>query len=115
MIRKVNLDWYRQIISSVIITEQIFPQIRHFEDLFSGETTCEINKFQIFQFFIGKQIQEGKIDLKHVFVFFLTGGQSDEGYRSKDGVLRDGEDSPPAAETQVEKDISSNIEDLIGG
>lgn len=50
-----------------------------------------------------------------MFVFFLTGGQSDQGYRSKDGVLRDGEDSPPAAETQVEKDISSNIEDLIGG
>uniref|UniRef100_A0A8C3NR58 DENN domain containing 4C n=1 Tax=Cyanoderma ruficeps TaxID=181631 RepID=A0A8C3NR58_9PASS len=44
----------------------------------------------------------------------ISGGQSDQGYRSKDGLLRGGEDSLPAAETQVEKDISSNIEDLIG-
>ncbi|RMC19283.1 hypothetical protein DUI87_03890 [Hirundo rustica rustica] len=43
-----------------------------------------------------------------------TGGQSDQGYRSKDGLLRDGDDSLPAAETQVDKDISSNTEDLIG-
>ncbi|NXO90976.1 DEN4C protein, partial [Certhia brachydactyla] len=43
-----------------------------------------------------------------------TGGQSDQSYRSKDELLRDGEDSLPATETQVEKDISSNIEDLIG-
>ncbi|NXE60365.1 DEN4C protein, partial [Calcarius ornatus] len=43
-----------------------------------------------------------------------TGGQTDQGYRSKDGLLRDGEDSLPATETQVEKDISSNLEDLIG-
>lgn len=55
------------------------------------------------------------MNLKHVFVFFLTGGQSDQGYRSKDGLLRGDKDSLPAAETQVEKDISSNIEDLIGG
>ncbi|XP_066425011.1 DENN domain-containing protein 4C isoform X9 [Molothrus aeneus] len=34
-----------------------------------------------------------------------TGGQSDQGYRSKDELLRDGEDSLPATETQVEKDI----------
>ncbi|NWR23745.1 DEN4C protein, partial [Emberiza fucata] len=44
-----------------------------------------------------------------------TGGQSDQSYRSKDELLRDGEDSLPATETQVEKDISSNLEDLIGG
>uniref|UniRef100_A0A8D2QSI8 DENN domain containing 4C n=1 Tax=Zosterops lateralis melanops TaxID=1220523 RepID=A0A8D2QSI8_ZOSLA len=44
----------------------------------------------------------------------ISGGQSDQGYRSKDGLLRGDKDSLPAAETQVEKDISSNIEDLIG-
>ncbi|NXC62536.1 DEN4C protein, partial [Aleadryas rufinucha] len=43
-----------------------------------------------------------------------TGDQSDQGYRSKDELLRDGEDSLPATETQVEKDVSSNAEDLIG-
>ncbi|NWW24630.1 DEN4C protein, partial [Falcunculus frontatus] len=43
-----------------------------------------------------------------------TGGQSDQGYRSKDELLRDGEDSLPATETQVEKDVSSNAEDLLG-
>ncbi|NXH50858.1 DEN4C protein, partial [Dicaeum eximium] len=57
---------------------------------------------------------EGKMNLKHVFVLLPTGGQSDQGYRSKDELLRDGEDSLPATETQAEKDISSNIEDLIG-
>lgn len=50
-----------------------------------------------------------------MFVFLVTGGQSGQGYRSKDELSRDGEDSPPATKTQVEKDISSNIEDLIGG
>ncbi|NWU32060.1 DEN4C protein, partial [Dyaphorophyia castanea] len=43
-----------------------------------------------------------------------TGGQSDQGYGSKDELLRDGEDSLPATEAQVEKDVSSNAEDLIG-
>ncbi|NWZ80153.1 DEN4C protein, partial [Poecile atricapillus] len=42
-----------------------------------------------------------------------TGGQSDQGYRPKDELLRDCVDSLPITETQVEKDISSNIEDLI--
>lgn len=50
-----------------------------------------------------------------MFVFLQTGGQSDQGYISKDELLRDGEDRPPATETQVEKDVSSNAEDLIGG
>ncbi|XP_048146922.1 DENN domain-containing protein 4C isoform X3 [Corvus hawaiiensis] len=40
--------------------------------------------------------------------------QSDQGYRSKDELLRDGVDSLPPTETQVEKDLSSNTEDLIG-
>lgn len=82
---------------------------------FSGETTCETNKFQILYFLIEKQIQEGETNLKHVFVFLQAGGQSDQGYGSKDELLRDGENSLPATETQVEKDISSNAEDLIGG
>ncbi|XP_068858491.1 DENN domain-containing protein 4C isoform X3 [Aphelocoma coerulescens] len=43
-----------------------------------------------------------------------AGGQSDQGYRSKDELLRDDVHSLPATETQVEKDISSNTEDLIG-
>lgn len=80
---------------------------------FSGETTCETDKFQILYFVIEKQIQEGKTNLKHVFVFLLTGVLSDQGYRSKDELLRDVEDSLPVTETQVEKD-TSNTEDLIG-
>ncbi|XP_069737289.1 DENN domain-containing protein 4C isoform X2 [Phaenicophaeus curvirostris] len=40
------------------------------------------------------------------------GDQLDQGYRSKDGLLRDG-DSLHATETQVEKDISSTAEGLI--
>ncbi|XP_068858492.1 DENN domain-containing protein 4C isoform X4 [Aphelocoma coerulescens] len=44
----------------------------------------------------------------------IPGGQSDQGYRSKDELLRDDVHSLPATETQVEKDISSNTEDLIG-
>ncbi|XP_059690181.1 DENN domain-containing protein 4C isoform X5 [Gavia stellata] len=43
-----------------------------------------------------------------------TGGQSDHGYGSKDELLRDDGDSLHATETQVEKDISSKAEDLIG-
>ncbi|XP_052635078.1 DENN domain-containing protein 4C isoform X5 [Harpia harpyja] len=43
-----------------------------------------------------------------------TGGQSDQGYGSKDELLRDDGDSLHATETQVEKDISSKAEDLIG-
>lgn len=50
-----------------------------------------------------------------MFVFLPTGGQSDQGYSSKDELLRDGEDRLPATETQVEEDIASNLEDLIGG
>lgn len=49
------------------------------------------------------------------FVFLQTGGQSDQGYGSKDELLRDDGDSLHATETQVEKDISSKAEDLIGG
>uniref|UniRef100_A0A8C0FLX6 DENN domain containing 4C n=1 Tax=Bubo bubo TaxID=30461 RepID=A0A8C0FLX6_BUBBB len=44
----------------------------------------------------------------------ISGGQSDQGYGSKDELLRDDGDSLHAAETQVEKDISSKAEDLIG-
>lgn len=80
---------------------------------FSGETTCETNKFQILNFAIEKQIQEGKTNLKHVFVFLLTGVLSDQGYRSKDELLRDVVGSVPVTETQVKKD-TSNIKDLIG-
>ncbi|XP_075583266.1 DENN domain-containing protein 4C isoform X5 [Pelecanus crispus] len=43
-----------------------------------------------------------------------TGGQSDQGYGSKDELLRDDGDSLHATETQVEKDVSSKAEDLIG-
>ncbi|NWU59562.1 DEN4C protein, partial [Dromas ardeola] len=43
-----------------------------------------------------------------------TGGQSDQGYGSKDELLRDDGDSLHAAETQVGKDVSSTAEDLIG-
>ncbi|NXH65720.1 DEN4C protein, partial [Hydrobates tethys] len=43
-----------------------------------------------------------------------TGGQSDQGYGSKDELLRDDGDSLHATETQVEKDLSSKAEDLIG-
>uniref|UniRef100_A0A8C3V417 DENN domain containing 4C n=1 Tax=Catharus ustulatus TaxID=91951 RepID=A0A8C3V417_CATUS len=42
----------------------------------------------------------------------IPGVLSDQGYRSKDELLRDVEDSLPVTETQVEKD-TSNIEDLI--
>ncbi|XP_059690183.1 DENN domain-containing protein 4C isoform X7 [Gavia stellata] len=44
----------------------------------------------------------------------ISGGQSDHGYGSKDELLRDDGDSLHATETQVEKDISSKAEDLIG-
>uniref|UniRef100_A0A8C8BHW6 DENN domain containing 4C n=1 Tax=Otus sunia TaxID=257818 RepID=A0A8C8BHW6_9STRI len=44
----------------------------------------------------------------------ISGGQSDQGYGSKDELLRDDGDSLHAAETQVEKNISSKAEDLIG-
>ncbi|KFQ38307.1 DENN domain-containing protein 4C, partial [Mesitornis unicolor] len=43
-----------------------------------------------------------------------TGGQSDQGYGSKDELSRDDGDSLHATETQVEKDISSKAEDLVG-
>ncbi|XP_010085052.1 PREDICTED: DENN domain-containing protein 4C, partial [Pterocles gutturalis] len=43
-----------------------------------------------------------------------TGGQSDQGYGSKDELLRHNGDSLHATKTQVEKDISSKAEDLIG-
>ncbi|KAM6035720.1 DENN domain-containing protein 4C isoform 3-T3 [Theristicus caerulescens] len=43
-----------------------------------------------------------------------SGGQSDQGYGSKDELLRDNGDSLHATETQVDKDISSKAEDLIG-
>ncbi|XP_030326507.1 DENN domain-containing protein 4C isoform X5 [Strigops habroptila] len=43
-----------------------------------------------------------------------AGGQSDQGYGSKDELLRDDGDSLHATETQVEKDTSSKAEDLIG-
>ncbi|XP_051499009.1 DENN domain-containing protein 4C isoform X2 [Apus apus] len=42
------------------------------------------------------------------------GGQSDRGYGSKDELLRDYGDSLLATETQLEKDISSTAEDIIG-
>ncbi|XP_075583268.1 DENN domain-containing protein 4C isoform X7 [Pelecanus crispus] len=44
----------------------------------------------------------------------ISGGQSDQGYGSKDELLRDDGDSLHATETQVEKDVSSKAEDLIG-
>ncbi|XP_030326508.1 DENN domain-containing protein 4C isoform X6 [Strigops habroptila] len=44
----------------------------------------------------------------------ISGGQSDQGYGSKDELLRDDGDSLHATETQVEKDTSSKAEDLIG-
>lgn len=43
-----------------------------------------------------------------------AGGQSDQGYGSKDELLKDNGDSLHATETQVEKDISSKAEELIG-
>ncbi|XP_065517219.1 DENN domain-containing protein 4C isoform X4 [Lathamus discolor] len=43
-----------------------------------------------------------------------AGGQSDQGYGSKDELLRDDGDSLHATEAQVEKDTSSKAEDLIG-
>ncbi|XP_054253960.1 DENN domain-containing protein 4C isoform X10 [Indicator indicator] len=45
---------------------------------------------------------------------FSTGGQSDQGFGSKDELLRDYGDNLHTTETQVEKDISSKAEDLIG-
>lgn len=48
-----------------------------------------------------------------MFVFLLTGVLSDQGYRSKDELLRDVVGSVPVTETQVKKD-TSNIKDLIG-
>ncbi|XP_026722179.1 DENN domain-containing protein 4C isoform X4 [Athene cunicularia] len=44
----------------------------------------------------------------------ISGGQSDQGYGSKDELLRNDGDSLHAAETQAEKNISSKAEDLIG-
>ncbi|XP_010170915.1 DENN domain-containing protein 4C [Antrostomus carolinensis] len=44
----------------------------------------------------------------------ISGGQSDQGYGSKDELLRDDGDPLHATETQAEKDISSKAEDLIG-
>ncbi|KAM8984665.1 DENN domain-containing protein 4C isoform 5-T7 [Ara ararauna] len=44
----------------------------------------------------------------------ISGGQSDQGYGSKDELLRDDGDSLHATETQVGKDTSSTAEDLIG-
>eukprot|EP00076_Gallus_gallus_P035036 XP_025000574.1 DENN domain-containing protein 4C isoform X3 [Gallus gallus] len=44
----------------------------------------------------------------------ISGGQSDQGYGSKDELLKDNGDSLHATETQVEKDISSKAEELIG-
>lgn len=46
---------------------------------------------------------------------FWTGGQSDQGYGSKDELLKDDGDSLLATETQMEKDISSKAEELIAG
>ncbi|NXD14418.1 DEN4C protein, partial [Nothocercus nigrocapillus] len=43
-----------------------------------------------------------------------TGGQSDQGYGSKDELVRDDGDGLHATETQVEKDTSKD-EDIIGG
>lgn len=50
-----------------------------------------------------------------MFVFLQTGGQSDQGYGSKDELLRDDGDSLHAVETEAEKDTSSKPEDVIGG
>ncbi|XP_040397986.1 DENN domain-containing protein 4C isoform X2 [Cygnus olor] len=44
----------------------------------------------------------------------ISGGQSDQGYGSKDELLKDDGDSLLATETQMEQDISSKAEDLIG-
>ncbi|XP_054253957.1 DENN domain-containing protein 4C isoform X7 [Indicator indicator] len=44
----------------------------------------------------------------------IPGGQSDQGFGSKDELLRDYGDNLHTTETQVEKDISSKAEDLIG-
>ncbi|OXB63773.1 hypothetical protein ASZ78_013276 [Callipepla squamata] len=43
-----------------------------------------------------------------------TGGQSDQGYGSKDELSRDNGDILYATESQVEKDVSSKAEELIG-
>ncbi|XP_035165297.1 DENN domain-containing protein 4C isoform X2 [Oxyura jamaicensis] len=47
-------------------------------------------------------------------VLVISGGQSDQGYGSKDELLKDDGDSLLATETQMEKDISSKAEELIG-
>ncbi|KAM8792889.1 DENN domain-containing protein 4C isoform 2-T2 [Eudromia elegans] len=44
----------------------------------------------------------------------ISGGQSDQGYGSKDELVRDDGDGLHATETQVEKDTSSKDEDIIG-
>ncbi|XP_047929471.1 DENN domain-containing protein 4C isoform X2 [Anser cygnoides] len=44
----------------------------------------------------------------------ISGGQSDQGYGSKDELLKDDGDSLLATETQMKKDISSKAEELIG-
>ncbi|NWX92936.1 DEN4C protein, partial [Nothoprocta pentlandii] len=44
-----------------------------------------------------------------------TGGQSDQGYGSKDELVRDDGDGLHATEIQVEKNTSSKDEDIIGG
>ncbi|XP_035414505.1 DENN domain-containing protein 4C isoform X3 [Cygnus atratus] len=44
----------------------------------------------------------------------ISGGQSDQGYGSKDELLKDDGDSLLATETQMEQDISSKAEELIG-
>ncbi|XP_068783512.1 DENN domain-containing protein 4C isoform X4 [Struthio camelus] len=46
-------------------------------------------------------------------VTVISGGQSDQGYGSKDELVRDDGDSLHATETQIEKD-SSNTEDVVG-
>uniref|UniRef100_A0A8B9USA6 DENN domain containing 4C n=1 Tax=Anas zonorhyncha TaxID=75864 RepID=A0A8B9USA6_9AVES len=43
----------------------------------------------------------------------ISGGQSDQGYGSKDELLKDDGDSLLATETQMETDISSKAEELI--
>lgn len=71
----------------------------------------------VFIFFLlkKKKKKEIKPNLRHTFVFLQAGGQSDQGYGSKDELLRDDGDSLHATETQVEKDTSSKAEDLIEG
>uniref|UniRef100_A0A8B9SDV2 DENN domain containing 4C n=1 Tax=Apteryx owenii TaxID=8824 RepID=A0A8B9SDV2_APTOW len=47
-------------------------------------------------------------------VAVISGGQSDQGYGSKDELLRDDGDGLHATETQVEEDTSSKVEDILG-